>query len=176
MNKKLKDNLLPDEKIVTEIEINPLYILPTAIITLFYLFTFEMVILQTMFDSKANEVNFFVEMFSQNMIIKYTVLLVAGLFIIADLIRRIIIVRESELIITDKRILTRLGNIGIYKIDLPVEKVQDFFPLNALFGMFLNYRTILIAINIFHIYMFPAVKNYKEFCTKLEQLLNEKKN
>lgn len=153
MNNYIEKNLQFDEKVEMIAEINKIaLILPIiAIVSCFIIFFGP----------------FMIYLYSNNYEVSIGItilLLLLGVVIgsILEIIKVLIYILTSVLAFTNKRVISKKGLLNIKVLDSPIDKINDFYVKQSIFGRIFNYSKVIIKTSS-SIYFFDYVKDAAKF-------------
>ena len=127
MNKYLTENLAKDEKVVLEAELNKMCFIPYIVNIVLGLILF---IIGLSFDG------LFSMLTPCFILISLTLIIVSGLQIVS--------LNNMCLVVTNKRVLGKVGFLSLATLDYPIVKVDNISLSAGVFGNLLKYYTISI--------------------------------
>ena len=96
------------------------------------------------------------------------------IYIIISIICTLIKIKFTKLSFNDKKIYGKTGFIKIISLESPINKINDIFIKQSLFGLIFNYSTIIISTSS-NKYRFEYIKDSQLFRTKLLELIDKYK-
>jgi hypothetical protein len=126
-NSFVANNLMPGEKIIYAATIHPIIFIPSCMLFIFMLIGFGMMISNVLYEMGIGLIFFGLIMF----------LLSGG--------RALIIFLSTECVLTDKRVIGRVGILNRMSLEIMLNKVESIYVNQGLFGQIFDYGTIVVS-------------------------------
>ncbi len=146
MSNYIRSNLSPNEKVIMEANLNKLCIIPNIIGLVLGTISFFMGLPRIIdfLEAGMAEPTAGIDLLEGFVFMFWSLLGTIGFTIAIANITRIISLLNMSLVVTDKRVLGKVGFLSIKAIDYPIEKVDNISLSAGVFGRIFKYYTLSI--------------------------------
>ena len=146
MTRYIEANLAPNEELIMEAKKNFLCILPKILaMAIGVLIAVLPFILNSSFPSLSESFGMSSEEFSSSILLPVSIpFIVIGLVIIIKNIAKILSIINTNLAVTNKRVLGKIGVLSIKALDYPIEKIDNISLSAGMWGRIFRYYTLSV--------------------------------